>query len=63
MEDQIGTQSCIGVIRRNPNKQKAKMKSSGGTSIGFGFQMLLLYPQTYPGAASFIKKKNPDQKY
>jgi len=46
MEDQIGT-----VIRRNPNKQKAKMKSSGGTWIGFAFQLLLLYPQTHPGTA------------
>ena len=50
MEDQIGIQSCNGVIRRNPNKQKAKMKSSGGTWIGFTFQ-LLLYSQTHPGTA------------
>ena len=43
------------------------MKSSGGTWIGFTFQLLLLYPQTHPGTAKWavfkikLKKKHPDQ--
>ena len=48
---------CIGVIRRNPNKQRAKMESSGGTWIGFGFQSLLHNRQTHPGAANWASQK------
>ena len=64
MEDQIGTQPCIGVIRMNPNKQKTKIKSSGGTWIGFTFQLLLLHPQTHPGKAkATLFKKIKSKKY
>ena len=58
-------QSCIGVIKRNPSKQKVKTKSPGGTWIGFTFQLLLLYPQTHPGPAKwalFKNKKEPRSK-
>ena len=50
MEDQIGT-VLHWSRQKKPKQAKAKMKSSGGTWIGFTFQLLLLYPQTHPGTA------------
>ena len=34
-----------------------KMKSSGGTWIGFGFQLLLQNPETHPGTAKWALQK------
>ena len=51
MEDQIGT-VLYWIKQKEPEQaKKAKMRSSGGTWIGFGFQLLLLYHQTHPGTA------------
>ena len=48
MEDQIGT---VLLWSHQKEPKQAKMKSSGGTWIGFTFQLLLLYPQTLAGTA------------
>uniref|UniRef100_A0A8C4QHJ3 Transmembrane protein 198 n=2 Tax=Eptatretus burgeri TaxID=7764 RepID=A0A8C4QHJ3_EPTBU len=51
---------AIGIRRKHGgNKQKPKMKSSGGIWIGFAFQLLLLYPQTHPGTAKCLCEKGP----
>ena len=57
MQDQIGT-VLHWSNQEEPNKQKAKMKSSGGTWIGIAFQLLLLYTQTHPDTASETFSKN-----
>ena len=47
---------CIPALESSEGTQtskKAKMESSGGTWIGFRFQLLLLYPQTHQGAAKW----------
>jgi len=44
-------------MRRNSNKQNAKMKSSGGIWIGFGFQLLLLFPQAHSGAKGIVERE------
>ena len=51
MEDQMGTVLHWSDQKEPKQEKKANMKSSGGTWIGFTFQLLLLYPQTHPGTA------------
>ena len=47
MEDQIGTVLHWSHQKEPKQAKKSKIKSRGGTWIGLGFLLLLLYPQTH----------------